>query len=101
MNKHTPIPWHWSRHQQDRWIYDHNHQQTICKMVSLHDNKSQAESQADMEFIVRACNNHERLVEALKHLRDEAASRFDGIETTPSEDKALEKATEVLASLGL
>lgn len=51
-------------------------------------------------LIIRAVNNHDKLVEALRTLADEFASRLDGIyDATNEEIAALDCARTILASL--
>jgi hypothetical protein len=61
MSEHTPLPWHFSR--KYRYVSDINHR-VIAEIAPLH------AFQANAEFIVRAVNNHDALVEALQALVD-------------------------------
>ncbi|WP_089274471.1 hypothetical protein [Humidesulfovibrio mexicanus] len=51
----------------------------------------------DAEFIVRAANAHNSLVEALEAVTSELESRLDGMSADPSEEAALELAHAALA----
>lgn len=87
-NKHTPTPWYFSPISCDVWA---NPGFTICEVYpSGHETE---EKKANAEFIVRAVNCHDELVEALQRLRNaEKAPRQEWVDALASADIALTKA---------
>lgn len=84
---HTPTPWKWSQPFGEGFAYvdDTKHDNieetgNICTVWSGNNN-----AEANAAFIVRACNNHDRLVEALANLVISA----DGLEAD-NDSEALE-----------
>lgn len=89
MSKHTPIP----------WSVDHNCTSFIIDADGV--TVAQVEDDADAEFIVRACNSHDDLLEALKELvklDDEGEQAFVdmGIQREP-EHPSIRKARSAIA----
>lgn len=69
--KHTPLPWNLKNHHDQNVIYGlENNQCTMefCVAVVNCDDRTNSENKANAEFIVRACNAHYQLLEALKAL---------------------------------
>lgn len=69
--QHTPLPWGYDlnhtigRHENGEW------EESVVQLpVGTHKRRPTAQEKADCLFIVRACNNHERLVDALKLARE-------------------------------
>ncbi len=59
MSEHTKTPWTVSR---DNWIHGHLETEVIAAYKYL--------SHDDADFIVKAVNNHDKLVDALKHANE-------------------------------
>ncbi len=60
--KHTPTPWEVS-------YYDYDNNGPIYCIENVTRSTTPEEHKANAEFIVRACNAHDDLVEALKYSR--------------------------------
>lgn len=77
MNKHTPGPWHYFRASWGGYVVDSPNKNIADIHAYL---TSPEEQEANARFIVRACNAHDGLVEALEtiaaaHTTDEFAFR--------------------------
>lgn len=64
--KHTPTPWH-APGMGEIHDADHNLIAHIAFSTGEHDD-DQVGTEADAKFIVRACNSHDQLVEALRDI---------------------------------
>lgn len=70
--KHTPTPWEWLR--DDRCTSKlkgcvvHAGSAIVAEVLAKAMINSQSKSEANAEFIVRACNSHDALVDALKKM---------------------------------
>lgn len=72
--KHTPLPWSW-----DGPVWDYDKEEEAPWLVHEYGNSFDSVitgelscSKENAEFIVRACNNHYKLLEALKDLMIDA-----------------------------
>lgn len=87
MNKHTPTPYYYEEeygtiHGSDSFeICGINTRMSSAKGMDF----CYAEQAANAEFIVRACNSHDELVEALKDAISLLEDRFDGMGITQKE----------------
>lgn len=87
----SPLPWKFlsgtSKWRDDRWVAVHDAtDETVCNNEEYYPH---AVREADAEFIVRACNSHRELLDALKQtmqvlrtLRDEAPRQWDELVAT-------------------
>lgn len=70
--KHTPLPWgiaHWPEHRiifKDHVPTTKQAEKVICKMRNVDNDQDNLIRKANAEFIVRACNSHYELVEAVE-----------------------------------
>lgn len=66
--QHTPTPWHLSEPPlKENFIYDEDG--LLIADVNGFFKREAAENSANADFIVRACNAHDELVEALENLQ--------------------------------
>ena len=85
--QHTPTPWNLN----GRHIDAEKGNKLIVSLRSEHD----AENLANAAFIVRACNSHDALVEALENAKAEIISEID---TNTSTNILLNEIDAVLAA---
>lgn len=97
--KHTPLPWHWAKARTMQHLHDTKNScfaqisMPIWATVSHGENDMREQYKADAEFIVRACNSHYELLEALKHLaRYEAFSDSSWYPAIKAAQEAIAKA---------
>lgn len=65
MSDHTPTPWKYQRQIESDFISGRNHPTyPIYTNGGKFGNPAEAKSEADAEFIVRACNSHDDLLAA-------------------------------------
>lgn len=68
--KHTPLPWQLDQYDDENIIYvegDEGDSFPSCyQEIAKNDDWEDGENRANAEFIVRACNNHYDLIEALE-----------------------------------
>ena len=87
MSKHTPLPWDISRHSDPncavRYVVTEENGYEVCSFFN-----SLEENVANSEFIMRACNNHYEMLEALKALTADCCTLGDSI--SEEEGKALD-----------
>lgn len=99
MNKHTPIPWHESNERNAGGqlidIVIRNKKRDPIALVSAlgWDKKT---SRANAEFIVRACNAHDDLLDACREMVEQYGGMIDGIVEEPARI-AVEKAKDAIA----
>lgn len=89
---HTPGPWDlWHSHERKGHLMTEVYATSshIATVHNPHDDATEAEASA--AFIVRACNSHEELLEALKALRAEVPDTPTGA-TIAKVDAAIQKA---------
>lgn len=92
MSTHAPTPWTVERDVCDFMIYGNNHN-CVCD-VSERLGETAEEVEANAALIVRAVNNHERLVAACRAAED-ALHKDDGVQAR----LALQAIREALAGL--
>lgn len=86
MDKHTPTPWILD----GDWILKDDDTPVAAAHVN---------AEANAAYIVRACNAHERLVEALKEARDLLA--LNGIDINDSADYGNGRADDIVRRIGV
>jgi hypothetical protein len=107
--EHTPIPYFVSVHDDNLDMViraDSEYEPIVCN-VSVESSWSEADVEqnaANAEFICRACNNHEQLIEALQNiavnLGEEAVKRNDHVWQRITDSKNRAEAALALAEKG-
>ena len=64
-NKHTETPYELSRNKELINIIKKWETQGVTRLATMSDRFSPEETEANARFIVKACNNHDKLVETL------------------------------------
>ena len=99
--KHTPTPWKLG-HEQGGWVdidAPDSNWQSLARAVVEMDGQPYLRGQANAEFIVRAVNNFDALVEALKRLLGATQCCYTGREAEINEREAVSQAREILAKI--
>jgi hypothetical protein len=75
MSKHTPLPWRADLEGKGGWVMGPQSEPSGAFVICWRPpwEARSDESDANAEFIVRACNNHEKLLEALKEIVADAS----------------------------
>ena len=78
--KHTELPFNFDITLDGFIVYKENTMKSICKVIykDVSYMPSKEEAEANSEFIVKACNNHYKLIEALK-LCSKALDKYPSI----------------------
>jgi len=90
--KHTPTPWLVNVWTTGRRTIETDNRLVIAEIHQTHKDK---ERTANAEFIVRACNCHDELLEACQYLVDAFATVAQG----SLEQKGISRALQILAKI--
>jgi len=80
----------------DPWTLGASEEFHVCSTDENH--RSHDEQEANAKLIVHCCNHFDALLAALRELLNEAEPRFDIIDMTDDEERAIEEAHAALAA---
>lgn len=101
--KHTPTPWELNINSRYPIYSQHTREDVrhICSIVQ-NETTTAEEKDANLEFIVRACNAHDELVAALKECTEALQAELgldERYKIEAIQDEALERAEQLLKRL--
>ena len=94
---HTPTPWKLNKAGSQKTIYINTADEEGLYLADLQNCQGTETTEANAEFIVRACNSHDDLVKALKEVKEQIGEVFySQKQDNPEHDAAIDRIVSVV-----